>query len=74
MSQDNASSLDSSGNTSTKNEIFSRMIAASCKDENREIEISFDLMPTISFQNNAIVTLAFTGQRSKMSCEKVILK
>jgi hypothetical protein len=72
MSQQGNSSTVNSENT--RDDIFSNMIAALCKDGQNEIEMSFDLMPTISFQNNAIITLAFTGQKSRMSCEKVRLK
>lgn len=37
-----------------------------------DIVVIFDLMPTIKIYNYPIVTLAFTGQEIKMSCEKVI--
>lgn len=71
MSDGNIFTLNSTEKANTENEIFSNLITSSCNDENREMDVLFDVMPTISFQNNAIITLAFTGQRSKMSCEKV---
>lgn len=51
---------------------FRDMVISSC-DGNTESDIlvSFDLMPTIRIYNYPIVTLAFTGQKTKMSCGKV---
>ncbi|GAA5817768.1 hypothetical protein MFLAVUS_011321 [Mucor flavus] len=51
---------------------FRDMVISSC-DGNTESDIlvSFDLMPTIRIYNYPIVTLAFTGQKTKMSCGKL---
>jgi hypothetical protein len=63
-------------------EAFKSMVVSSCNSisegsndsahhNNKEIVVLFDLMPTIRIYNYPIVTLAFTGQKTVMSCEKV---
>lgn len=58
--------------------VFRQMVSNSCRDmdtvHGKEIVIVFDLMPTIKIYNYPIGTLAFTGQETKMSCEKVKLR
>lgn len=55
--------------------VFKQMVINSCSDDihGKDIVIVFDLMPTIKIYDYPIITLAFTGQETKMSCEKVIL-
>jgi hypothetical protein len=72
---------DSSKNSNDK--AFTDMVINSCKingnvddnkdsiNKNKEIVVIFDLMPTVKIYGYPIVTLAFTGQNTKMSCEKV---
>ncbi|KAG2194913.1 hypothetical protein INT47_010655 [Mucor saturninus] len=54
--------------------VFRQMITSACSDTDtmngKEIVVVFDLMPTINIYDYPIGTLAFTGQKTKMSCEK----
>ncbi|GAA5806475.1 hypothetical protein HPULCUR_012009 [Helicostylum pulchrum] len=51
---------------------FRDMVISSCDgDTESDIVVSFDLMPTIRIYNYPIVTLAFIGQKTKMSCGKL---
>lgn len=78
-------SNDNISNSTTvgSEEAFNNMVASSCNStvgestdpnnhRNKEILVMFDLMPTIKIYDCPIVTLAFTGQKTVMPCDKVI--
>lgn len=53
---------------------FENMVIELCTNQkNTDIVISVDIMPTIRFLNNHVISLSFKGQKSTVSCNKVIM-
>ncbi|GAN10528.1 hypothetical protein MAM1_0366c10070 [Mucor ambiguus] len=59
------------------NSIIKSTVAQLCSEETnnsgdpKEIDIVYDLMPTFKFGDYGALSLSFTGQKTKISCEKL---
>jgi hypothetical protein len=77
---DSSTGISNNSSSHSNNDIaFKNIVMRSCiKDANKDSEethkdivVYFDLMPTIKIYNYPVVTLAFTGQKTILSCDKV---
>ncbi|KAL9538347.1 hypothetical protein MBANPS3_011004 [Mucor bainieri] len=61
----------------SKNSVFKSMVAQLCStetddsDDPKELDIVYDLMPTLKFGDYGVLSLSFTGQTATVSCKKL---
>lgn len=76
---DKTDSNTSTEATNNKNSAFRSIVSQLCSIEtedsgdSKEIDIVYDLMPTFKFGDYGALSLSFTGQTTKISCEKVCM-
>lgn len=76
ISNDNNTDKNKTAGMKNNNSAFRSIANDLCLEEDRaqkEIDIVYDIMPTLRFGDYGSLSLSFTGQATKMSCEKVFI-